>query len=73
MKITGNLQGVVTFKDIPKGDLFVYCDHLYMKVEPLVGCIATSYNAVNVETGLLATIVQPDLVVTPRDGEIVLK
>jgi hypothetical protein len=75
MKIEGNLFNRVRVQCVPIGEVFVYCDKIYMRVDtqPLAWSTpASCLPILHIETGVIYTIYE-DALVSSRNAKLVLE
>jgi len=66
-----NMTTTVTFYDLSNGDLFIYDEEAYIKVEPfhLLG-ESMMYNAINLYDGSPVVMFEDEQVIIPTEAEL---
>ena len=60
------------FRDVATGDVFMFKQNLYMRIQNVSSCDGLRYNAVTLKEGLLMTFKDTDNVVV-IDADLVIK
>ena len=70
VRFTNNTT-IVPFCDLSNGDLFVYGDEAFIKVEPFhVFGDSLQYHAINLEDGSPAVMFEDEQVIIPTEAEL---
>lgn len=68
MKINLQKPGTISFAFLKPGDVFIHENHLYIKTNPMAG-----FNAINLTTSNIATIIDSINVQQAKDSELTVK